>query len=250
MTDVANGRPPALAMWTEVDPARHPFDPVEVPAVVPPLSRSDALVWVDAVGVALAERFGPWAYGWYWGPGESERLGWITDRIPAPVFVTESLLVWRRWLENLAERFDRFLPLLDPARAVAPGDVHAAWEDAITQVMTTVIASVADDDGWQGWCRRVLRWLLTAAGVPVEQAEVLVDRAVDSRLDDWVPPTAAVVGEVAQRLSRDVLGLAGIVPVARTDNWPDTWPQDRPSWRATNTGVAESPGSQRGISHG
>ncbi|MFE0588445.1 hypothetical protein [Micromonospora echinospora] len=188
--------------------------------------------------MALSDRYGPWAYRWYWGPGEGERLGWVTDRIPtpaeAPAFVTESLLVWRRWLDGLAERFDRFLPLLDPAEA-GPGDIVATWEAAIAHLVMTTVAPVADDDGWQGWCRLVLRWFLTAADVPAEHAEALVDGAVDERFDHWVPLTAADIGDIAERLTREVLGLAGIALTAPYGDWPDTWPQGWPSWRATNT---------------
>ncbi|OZV77195.1 hypothetical protein CA850_24670 [Micromonospora echinospora] len=246
--------PPALATWAEVDPTRYPFDPIEVPALVrtmvpapPPvpvwregwwIGESEAWAWVDAVSMALSDRYGPWAYRWYWGPGEGERLGWVTERIPAPAeapaFVAGSLLVWRRWLDSLAERFDRLLPLLDPAQA-GPGDIVAAWEAAIAHLMRTVVAPVVDDDGWQGWCRLVLRWFLTAADVPAEHAEALVNSAVDKRFDHWVPLTAADIGDIAERLTRDVLSLTGTVVAAPDGNWPDTWPQGWPSWRATNT---------------
>jgi hypothetical protein len=236
---------PDLASWAEVDPARYPFDPAEVPALVQelvPAGQSPACAWIDAVGEVLAEHYGPWAYHWYWGPGEDERLGWITDRIPAaaeaPAFVAESLAVWRRFLESLAERFDRFLRFLDLVPRDAPGDVLAAWEAVIAQVMTTVIARVVDDDGWQGWCRRALRWLLTAAGVPAGQAQAMVEAVIDKRFDHWAPVTATFIGEVAERLARQVLDPAATMLVARIDNWPDTWPQRWPSWRATNTGWA------------
>lgn len=210
---MADGGRPALATWAEVDPARYPFDPAGVPDLVPsPPSRGpEALTWVHAVGAALSERYGPWAYSWYWTPGEWDRLGWIADRVPPPdeasAFVADSLLTWRRWLENLAERFDRLLPLPDPARGAGSGAVEA-WEVAIAQVVRTVIATVADDGGWQGWCRRVLRWLLTAAGIPVDRAGVLADGAINKRFEHWHPPTTAVVDEVAERLARKVFGLA------------------------------------------
>ncbi|GAB3974196.1 hypothetical protein [Plantactinospora veratri] len=262
MADDGSRRPPALLTWAEVDPARHPFDPTGLPAVVratvpapPPRpdrragrcsGESEAWDWVDAVSTALADRYGSWAYRWYWGPGEGERLGWIIDRIPppveAPVFVADTLLVWRRWLESLAERFDRFLPLLDPAEAAGAGDIVAAWEAAIAHLMTTTVAPTVDNDGWPGWCRQVLRWFLTATGVPAEHAEALVDGAVDDRFDNWVPLTAADIGDVAERLTRDVLGSTGSGAPARTHTWPDTWPQDWPSWRATNTAGRGSTG--------
>jgi hypothetical protein len=249
--------PPDLSSWAEVDPARYPFDPAEVTELVHEVvvgelgsircgdraGRSTrAWAWIDAVGEVLSRRYGPWAYHWYWAPGEQERLGWITDRIPtpaeAPAFVAESLQAWRRWLEELAGRFGPFLRSLVEVHAAGIGDALVAWEAAIAQVMTTVIAGVVDDDGWQGWCRRVLRWLLTAAGVPAQRAEAMVDRAIDKQFDSWVPVTASVIGDIAQRLARYVLDPAGTMLVSRPDDWPDTWPQHWPSWRATNTGWA------------
>lgn len=256
MANDGSAKPPALAAWAEVDPARYSFDPVELRVTVrrmvpspPPqpvwrngewVGNSEAWAWLDAVSVALSERYGPWAYRWYWGgPGESERLGWITDRIPgpaeAPAFVADSLLAWRRWLDSVAERFNQILPQLDPTQAAEPGDIVAGWEVAITNLMTTAVALTVDNDHWQGWCRRVLQWLLTAAGVPVQRAEALVNGAVDKRFDGWVSLTTADISDVAERLTRDVLRPSGIIPTAGSSDWPDTWPHGWPSWRATNT---------------
>ncbi|HEX6686057.1 MAG TPA: hypothetical protein VF062_24990 [Candidatus Limnocylindrales bacterium] len=153
-------------------------------------------------------------------------------------FCRRVLQAWRLWLEDLAQRFDRFLRSLDVVQAAGLGELLIAWEAAIAEAMTTVIATVVDDDGWQGWCRRVLRWLLTAAGVPVDQAQAMVDQAIDTRFDGWIPVTAAVIGDVAHRLARYLLDPAGIRLISQPDNRPDTWPQRWPSWRATNTGWA------------
>ncbi|MEU8184098.1 hypothetical protein AB0B85_06350 [Micromonospora sp. NPDC049044] len=249
---------PLLATWADVDPARHPFDPVDmsvtVRALVPPpppppafrdgvgwLGESETFAWVDAVSVILSERYGQWAYRWYWGPWERERLGFVIDRIPtptdAPVFVADSLAAWRRWLESLAERFNRILPSLDPARAAGAADAAAAWEAAVAELMNFAAAPVAEyDDDWPGWCEITLRWFLTAAGMPAEHAQALVDGALGERLHRWAPLTAVEISGVAERVSRGVLGPTGIGLAARVDDWPDTWPQDWPSWRATNTG--------------
>jgi hypothetical protein len=234
--------PPALSSWAEVDPARFPFDPMEVAAsmraALPPLGQSGVDTWKDAVSVVLAERYGPWAYFWYWSPQGRQPYNWITRFPPpadAPALATDSLLSWRGWLERIAERFDEFLPLLDRAELAGPADLAATWESAIAALTRAAIGSVVDDDYWPGLCRRVLQWFLAAPGVSVEQAGSLVNSAVDRRFDGWVPPTAVEVVDVAERLTRSVLTIAGIASAVVTSEWPDTWPQNWPAWRATNT---------------
>jgi hypothetical protein len=147
------------------------------------------------------------------------------DRIPAPAeapaVVAESLLTCRRWLETVAERFDRLLPLVDPASAAEPDNVAAIWEAAFAELIRAAAALVDDHDGWQGWCRLTIQWFLTATGMPVKHAEALVDSAFPLRSsfdDDRL--TAARVNDVAERLTRDVLNPAGIAPAAPTQVWP------------------------------
>ncbi|MEU7902253.1 hypothetical protein [Actinoplanes sp. NPDC049118] len=251
MTNAESRTPPTLATWAEVDPARYPFDPAEVPALArrltpvppPPPGRDDisgiegsaAWAWVEAVSTVLADRYGPWAYDWYSAPGTC----WIIERIPAPseapALVAESLLTRRRWLETVAERFDRFLPLLDPAQAAEPGDIVAAWEAAFAELIRAAAAPLDDYDGWQGWCTETIQWFLTAYGMPVKHAEALANSAFPRRFCDDDRLTVAQVNDVAERLTRDVLDPGRVSPAAPTDVWPDTWPQHWPAWRATNT---------------
>jgi hypothetical protein len=107
-------------------------------------------------------------------------------------------------------------------------------------------ALIVDDDSWQGQCRRVLKWFLTAAGVPEGHAASLVDSALDVRFDSWRALTAAEVSDVAERLTRNVLELDGVAAAAVADKWPDTWPQNWPGWRATNTTLYRSDRDFRG----
>jgi len=46
------------------------------------------------------------------------------------------------------------------------------------------------------------------------------------------PPAAA---DLAERLTRSVLGPPGTTPGVVTAEWPGTWPRDWPVRRATNT---------------
>ena len=236
-----SGLPPTMSSWAEVDPARYPFDPIKaaasMPTMPPGLGQSAPWVWRDAVGAELSERYGPWAYFWDSSPQGRQRYDWIR-RFPAPAdvpaAVADSLRTWRRWLERIAERFDEFLPLLDRAENAGPADLAATWESAIAAVTRTVVASVVDEDYWPGWNRTVLQWFLTATGVSVEQARVLVDTAVDRRFDGWALPTAVDLAILAERLTRAVLDARGTAPEVAGE-WPDTWPQNWPTWRATNT---------------
>ena len=131
--------------WAEADPARHPFDPGGVPAVVraiappvPPTPYYDGLrhvggeaagQWLRAMTAALASRYGRWAGDWNRTPGSALRCcpeHSITTPGETLALVAELLIEWRGWLEDLAERFDRFLPLPGPAE-----EAVAAWEIAV-----------------------------------------------------------------------------------------------------------------------
>ncbi|MER7334190.1 MULTISPECIES: hypothetical protein [unclassified Micromonospora] len=257
----------SLAGWADVDPARHSFDPAGAPAIVrslaPPVpavplaaqdaawpddhaAREDAFQWNMAMTDALVGHYGAWAYGWHWSLGVDDYVGELVGRWDfwAPIstspaetllLVADALVEWRRWLENLAERFDRFLPRLQGV--AEQGEIVAVWETAIAHLMTTTVARVEDEDGWQAWCARVLTWFLNAAGVPEQRSAALVNRALGARFDGWVRLSVADVADVAERLAREVAGLAsGGIPRAGQggDDWPDTWPDGWPSWRATN----------------
>ncbi|GAB1645783.1 hypothetical protein [Krasilnikovia sp. MM14-A1259] len=236
------GLRPTLSSWTEVDPALYPFDPSDVaasmPTGLPGPGQSEFQQWREAVSIGLSGRYGPWAYFWYWSPEGRGPYNWVTRFPPpadAPAFAADSLRTWRRWLERIAERFDEFLPLLERAAVAGPADLAATWESATIALMRTAIAWVIDDDYWPGSCRTVLKWFLTATGVPAEQAGTLVANAIDGRFDDWLPPRSADIADVAERLTRSVLDLSGTAQDAVTGEWPDTWPQNWPIWRATNT---------------
>ncbi|WP_241825538.1 hypothetical protein [Micromonospora sp. CB01531] len=151
--------------------------------------------------------------------------------------VADEIVRWQRWLQELAERFDRFRPSLRLEGTTERADTVPIWEAATAHLLTTTVARIEDDDAWQGWCRRVLTWFLNAAGVPEQRSATLVEEAVDARFDNWVPLTAADVADIAERIARQVRQSAnGGVPRAGQggDDWPDTWPHAWPSWRATN----------------
>lgn len=252
--------------WAEVDPARHPFDAAEAAGVVrrlappvPPAApvprrrqhfdeaawaasrEADRLSsdWHAALTDVLIDHYGSWAYGWHWGP--RSRWPYFAPIVTSPpetlAGVAAALVDWRRWLEEVAERFDRLLPGLDAAPLAGPDEAVAAWEAAFAELLTAGSAWAEDPDCWHGPSNRMLTWLLTAAGLPVDRSVALVAEALAPWSTRWAYLSAADVADVAERLARNVVGrepggLAG--PGQSGDDWPDTWPHGWPSLRATN----------------
>lgn len=270
-------RRPDLSSWAAVDPARHPFDPdgasAAVRAVAPPVpqpvppgrrlssaefphARREAYQWYFGMCLALAERYGAWAFDWCWAPeagayqrGQADRFdGFEPVRRPADEtlrLVADELVLWRRFLEGVAEQFDRLLPPL--RRDASAGEPTAAgWEAAITHLVLTSAGHGDDSYAGAGWCRRVLTWFLSAAGVPERHGAELVGAALEAYGHDSL--SAADVADIAERLARQLTepaagGLARAGDAA--DDWPDTWPRGWPSWRATNLPRMRGPKAPR-----
>ncbi|RZU73547.1 hypothetical protein EV384_1954 [Micromonospora kangleipakensis] len=231
---IAARRPifPWSLTWAEVDPARHPFDPSTVPDVVRGLPAAAAVPgrgggdrawevpggdeWADAVSFGLVDRYGRWACGWRYSVGEGDfdcgPVGaWccpnhsITTPDATLALVAESLVEWRRWLEDLAERFDRFLPLVTGDDAEVSLD---AWERAVVHVVTVVVDRTQAESAWYNHCKQVLGWFLTVAGVPDDRHDALIDAAVGGTFASWVAPSNLAIGELAERLAAEVANRA------------------------------------------
>lgn len=217
--------------WPQVDPARHAFDRLMAPAVIrslPPAaevpsrpagSAADSGVirwshdvgnaWADAMSMALVEHYGRWACGWRWSVGEGDFDGgpistWCCPRSSMSTreatlgVVAAALVEWRSWLEDLSERFGRFLPIPPGA---ADDVVLDVWERAVAHLVTVVVDRTGAESGWYRHCRQVLGWFLSAAGIPPEQHGRLLDDAIDGRFHSWSEPERLVVAEVAERLA-------------------------------------------------
>jgi hypothetical protein len=224
--------------WAEADPAAHPFDPGTVPAVVravapakiPPPNSAEA--WVAAVTAGLVDHFGRWAGGWEnlsmghtHGGGLGLRWCCAQDSITTPErtldAVAAALLDWRAYIEEIAERFARHLPL--------PEDPHAAfaaWEAAVGDLVATAMARTGNEEHWYGDSSRVLEWFLAAAGVPDYLAEVMVEDAIGGRFRSWIAPTGAEIADVAEALAEAALETPHY-------SWPDTWPRNWPRRRSS-----------------
>jgi hypothetical protein len=226
---------PRSLSWSEVDPEGQTFDADSVhdvvrsltPAAVVPVrpegsAADDAVIrwsdeegtqWADAMTVALVEHYGAWACGWRWSIGEADFDGgpvasWCCPRdsmtTPARTLevVAASLLEWRLWLEELAERFARFLPLPSDA----PKDlVLDTWERAVAHLVTVVVDRTRAESGWYGHCKRVLSWFLTAAGVPTSRHQQLIEDAIGGRFKSWSAPSNRTIANVAERLAATVV---------------------------------------------
>ncbi|HEV7980228.1 hypothetical protein [Amycolatopsis sp.] len=106
----------------------------------------------------------------------------------------EALLEWRGWLEELAERFDSFLP-------IPPDDQLAAWERAVAQLVTVVAIRTRSEAGWHFHCERVLSWFLERAGIPSAQHRALIDDAIGGRFESGLEPEPAITEAIAKDLA-------------------------------------------------
>jgi hypothetical protein len=204
--------------WADADPAGRFFDPATVPAVVAGLVAASALpapgadwrlinLWLENVTVGLADRYGRWVVGWRWGVGESDFGGgpigsWyrfphsVTTPEAIAAAISASLVEWNDWLDDLAERFGRFLPL-------AADDLDG-WERAVAHLVTAVGDRTTYESGWHSCCRTALGWFLEAAGIEATRRPELLEHAIGGRFNSLVEPTRAVVESVAERLAEQV----------------------------------------------
>jgi hypothetical protein len=206
---------PGSLSWADADPAGREFDRETVPAVVsdlvatyePPAPGADWRLidlWLDNVTVGLIERYGRWVSGWRWSVGEGDLDGgpvgsWccfphsVTTPEATAATISAALVEWHDWLEDLVERFSRFLPL--PA-----GDLDG-WERAVAHLVTAVGDRTRYESGWYGCCLTALGWFLDAAGIEAARREELLEHAVAGRFESWVEPPRAVVESVAEDLA-------------------------------------------------
>ncbi|MFF8532225.1 hypothetical protein ACN6K9_006208 [Streptomyces sp. SAS_267] len=165
---------------------------------------------------ALVERFGRWVLGWRWAHDEGEIGGgpvgsWCCprDSITSPdetlAKVATALCEWRAWLEDLAERFDRFR--LD---AVPAEERQHQWERAAVHLVTHVVDRTGAGDAWYGHCEQVLTWFLARWGVEEATAESLVEEAIGGRFESWTGPEPDVVDDMARRLSLSLTEADGL----------------------------------------
>lgn len=218
--------------WQEVDPASHPFDHASALTVVRALdhakrvpahpedpadswamtawSQDQGQAWAEAMTRSLVERYGRWALGWRWAHDEGDFGGgpvssWCCPRhsITTPeetlVRVANALCEWRAWVEDLAERFDRY-----PLDLPFAEDQQYMRERATTHLVTHVVERTTAGDAWYGHCAQVLTWFLNRWGVDGQTAQEQVEQAIDGRFGSWTSPEDVVVEDVAARLAHSL----------------------------------------------
>lgn len=209
---------PSQLSWADTDPPDRVFDPDTVRTMVSDLVAASELpspgadwrlrdLWLENVSARLVDLYGRWAVGWRWSVGEGDFDGgpvgsWccfshsVTTPEATATTISAALMEWRDWLDDLAERFDRFLPL--------PADDLDGWERAVAHLVTAVGDRTQYESGWYSCCMTVLGWFLDAAGIESTRREELLEHAVAGRFDSWVEPPKAVVESVAEELARRV----------------------------------------------
>ncbi|MEU7822423.1 hypothetical protein [Catellatospora sp. NPDC049133] len=209
---------PSELSWADTQLPDRGYAPGTVPAVVGDLVAAAELpspgadwrlreLWLENISAGLVGRYGRWAVGWRWSVGEGDLDGgpvgsWCclphsaTTPEAAVTAIAAALVEWREWLDDLAERFERFLPL-------AAGDLDG-WERAVAHLVTAVGDRTQYESGWYSCCATVLGWFLEAAGIAPARRKELLEHAVAGRFDSWVEPARAVVESVAEDLARRV----------------------------------------------
>ncbi|MER6361773.1 hypothetical protein [Kitasatospora sp. NPDC001527] len=210
---------PRLLSWSAADPDRNAFAwsraeeaevTAEVRALVPSESapRDRRFAFVTRTTEILVARYGPWACGWHWAVGEGGNGGvvrsWCCDHHSlqggpdaAAAVVVASLLEWRAWLAELAERFAELAP---PAGADAETRRRHV-ERAAAGLVTLVVERTGAEDAWYALCGTVLTWYLSSAGLAGEEAAELVKASIGGRFHSWNAPPDTTVEAVAEALA-------------------------------------------------
>ncbi|GLW35974.1 hypothetical protein [Actinoplanes regularis] len=212
---------PASLSWADVDPRDRDFDSATVAAAAAALVTVENLpaqgadwrlrdLWLESVSIGLVERYGRWTVGWRWSVGEGDLDGgpvgnWccfphsVTTPEQTAATIGAALIEWRNWLEDIAERFDRFLPL-------TAGDLDG-WEHAVAHLVTAVGDRTQYESAWYQCCTTVLGWFLEAAGIAPSEHKKLLDHAIGGQFASWTEPDRDLITSVAERLAGQAAGV-------------------------------------------
>ncbi|MET9297606.1 hypothetical protein [Streptomyces sp. NPDC003077] len=179
--------------------------------MTPPTSADgvEQFRFTRSVTALLTSRYGRWACGWDWSIHNGGPVAaWCCDghsvgeAEPTAARVVASLLEWRDWLEDMAERFERLAPL--PGADAEERSWHL--ERAATRLVTTVVDRTHAEAGWHGLCVTTLTWFLSSTGLGPEEAKKAVDAAIGGRFKSWAEPAPILIDEVGEDLAVRLTG--------------------------------------------
>lgn len=200
-------------------------------------SWEEAGPWADAMTHALAEHYGRWAAGWRWAHDEGDFDGgpvgnWCRPRYSVTTpdetldRVTAALCEWREWLESLAARFEAY-----PLDLAGIDDQRILWDRTARNLILHVTDRTGCGSGWYAHCHQVLGWFLSRWGVPADEAERLVERAIGGRFESWTGPDPVLVEDIAEQLA------AAVQPDADTRACESPLPDHLKRWLAVRDAV-------------
>lgn len=215
---------PAWLPWSVVDPdvvsfAWNEAEASEITTVIASMVPANDAGWEEKrrftseVTALLAARYGRWACGWDWAVGEGGGGGVVTSwcctshSVGEPEVtaanVVASLLEWRDWLEELADRFEQ----LAPPDGTDAEDRSWHLERAATRLVTVVVDRTSAECGWYGLCHKVLTWFLSSTGMGADDAKNMVDTAIGGRFKSWTAPPQTLIDAVGEDLAADLTGV-------------------------------------------
>lgn len=173
------------------------------------VERMEKFRFIDEVTLLLASRYGRWIGGWDWSTHNGGPVtAWccdahsVTEAEETAARVVASLLEWRDWLEDLAERFEQLAPAPDADAE------ERSWhvERAVTRLVTRVVDRTQADSAWYGLCDTTLTWYLSSTGMEPEQAKKAVEAAIGGRFKSHAEPTPTQVYRVGEDLAVHLTG--------------------------------------------
>ncbi|MGW0995739.1 hypothetical protein [Streptomyces sp. NPDC002520] len=161
------------------------------------------------VTALLVSHYGRWICGWDWSTHNGGPVAtWCCDAHSVGAAeetaarVVASVLEWRDWLEDLAERFEQLAPR--PGADAEDRSWHL--ERAVTRLVTAVVDRTHAESAWYGLCDTTLTWFLSFTGLGPEAAEKAVEAAIGGRFKSWAEPAATLVDAVGEDLAVRLTG--------------------------------------------
>lgn len=216
--------------WEDVDPARHPFDPLRVAEIARTALPSERITAPghgeqrraaeDRVDRALLAEFGPWIAGWRWAASEPGSGGPVRTYCCAedslkgsPEEMTACVVAaasdWRARLEDLGREFSAL-------RADGAGrPVDETVCRAAARLLPLVLEWTGVEDAWYATFERFLAWYVEPILPSADRAIAVVKRAIGGRFGSWLAPdeetVTAVIDDLGAAVATELRGESSTV---------------------------------------